>query len=254
MESVVGVFPFRTEAESAAAALVGAGVDSRQINVLSPGAPSSDLAAVRTDEGEPPGMGAALGGAVGAAIGVGTVPLIGPVVASLLPGVGPVVAIGAAAAALIGATAGGVAVGRTLEHNLQNGLPKDELFFYEDALRQGRTVLIALARDEEQAGQARSVLEQAGAEDLDAARDRWWLGLTDADEARYDLPDRDSAVAESQFRRGFEAALHPDRRGRALAEVAPSLEHETDVDIDSYAFRFGYERGQSYYRRWRRDS
>jgi hypothetical protein len=47
-----------------------------------------------------------------------------------------------------GAVAGG-AVGKFLESSLTQGLPKDEIFFYEDALRQGRSVLVGLAEDDD---------------------------------------------------------------------------------------------------------
>ncbi len=56
------------------------------------------------------------------------------------------------------------------ENARSDGLPKDELVVYEDTLRQGRTVLIALTEDATQAEAARG---QAGAESLDAARDTW---------------------------------------------------------------------------------
>jgi len=59
------------------------------------------------------------------------------------------------------------------ENALSDGLPKDEFVVYEDALRQGRTVLIALTEDATQAEAARAALGQAGAESLDAARDTW---------------------------------------------------------------------------------
>ncbi len=46
----------------------------------------------------------------------------------------------AAAGATVGATAGGKA-----EKSSYEGLPEDEIFVYEDALRKGRSVVIALA-------------------------------------------------------------------------------------------------------------
>jgi len=247
MESVVGVFPLRTEAERAATELAAAGMAKENISVLTPEASERELAGVPTEDAEPPGVGSAIGAAVGAAVGLSGASLVGPVASVLVPGVGPVLVIGAAALALVGATAGGALAGRALEHSLQDGLPKDELFFYEEALRQDRSVLIASARDGEEAELARGVLERAGAEDLDAARGRWWLGLGDAQEAQYDLPSHDVAVAEALFRRGFEAALRSENRGRALDEVAGCLE---DEETGTYAFRFGYERGQAYYRKW----
>src|SRR5437867_13198078 len=74
---------------------------------------------------------------------------------------------------------------------LGEGLPKDELFVYEDALRQRRTVLIALAHNERQAAEARTVLAESGAESVDAAREKWWLGLRDAEAEIYAVQGRD---------------------------------------------------------------
>ena len=62
-----------------------------------------------------------------------------------------------------GAVAGAVA-GGALEDTLANGLPKDEFYVYKDALRRGRTVLMALVEDADQATAARAALAQAGAE------------------------------------------------------------------------------------------
>jgi outer membrane lipoprotein SlyB len=64
-------------------------------------------------------------------------------------------------AALVGAT--GAVVGTAMEHAMANGLPKDEWLVYEDALRRGKTVLIALPNDEAQAAAAREVLGDGGA-------------------------------------------------------------------------------------------
>ena len=36
-----------------------------------------------------------------------------------------------------------------MENQLSSGIPKDEVFFYEDALRQGRTVVIGTSTDDE---------------------------------------------------------------------------------------------------------
>jgi len=42
-----------------------------------------------------------------------------------------------------GGAIGGAALGDALDEGMTEGLPKDELFIYEDALRQGRSVVIA---------------------------------------------------------------------------------------------------------------
>jgi hypothetical protein len=106
------------------------------------------------------------------------------VVSALVPGIGTVTAIGLAALGIIGFVGGalaGAAAGGALENVMSDGLPKDEIFVYQDALRKGRTVLIVLTEDEEQAGMVRGELTQAGAESLDAAREDWWVGLRDAE-------------------------------------------------------------------------
>jgi hypothetical protein len=104
-----------------------------------------------------------------------------------LPGVGPVLVLGTVATALaaLAGTLGGIEVGSVVENALTTGVPKDEMFVYEDALRKGRTVLIVLADDHAQAAQAHRLLQQAGAESIDAARDQWWLGLRSAEQAVY---------------------------------------------------------------------
>ena len=91
----------------------------------------------------------------------------------------------ATALAALAGRLGGIEVGSVVEHALTTGVPKDEMFVYEDALRKGRTVLIVLAEDYAQAQQAHRLLQQAGAESIDAARDRWWIGLRSAEQAVY---------------------------------------------------------------------
>ena len=101
------------------------------------------------------------------------------VLSAIIPGIGPVMAGGLGALSLVGAVGGGLAgpqAGGALEHAMADGVPKDELFLYEDALRQGRTVLIVLTEEVAQAEAARTTCAQAGAESLDAARDTWWVG------------------------------------------------------------------------------
>jgi hypothetical protein len=122
------------------------------------------------------------------------------------------------------------------------------LFVYEDALRRGRTVILVEAEDEERADAARGVLSQAGAESLDAAREEWWVGLRDAEEAEYDVEGSDFGADEPTYRRGFEAALHPASRGRSFEEDAERLRECFGEQCDAGAFRRGYERGQRYHR------
>src|SRR5262249_48525138 len=167
-----------------------------------------------------------IGGVVGAATGLSWGGMTAPAVASIfMPGVGPVIALGFVFTALSGivGAAVGAAAGGALEQSLDTGLPQDELFVYEEALRQGRIVVIVLAEDETRAEMARDVLARAGAESLDAAREQWWVGLRDAEEAAYDAPDGEFARIESTYRTGFEAALRPQLRGRSYEEAGDYL-------------------------------
>lgn len=172
------------------------------------------------------------------------------VLSILIPGIGPIMAIGLAALGFVGLVGGafaGVAVGGALENAMSDGLPKDELYVYEDALRQGRTVLIVLTEDTTQAEAARVALAQAGAESLDAARDAWWVGLRDAEAATHTAQNWDFTKDEAVYRRGFEAALRADLAGKSYTDVVGYLQaHYADV-YNHEAFHRGYERGRAYY-------
>ena len=243
MQTVAGVFTRRADAERAASGLEAIGIRRDRITLL---APSADAHQVPTDEGERPGMGAALGAVVGGATGAAVGFPLGAAVTLLVPGVGAVIASGLIGAVLFGA--GGAAVGATLEESLVTGLPHDELFVYEDALRHGRSVVVALVEDEDLAETARRTLAGAGAETIDAARERWWLGLRSAEQERYAEGAAAFEHDEALFRRGFEAALGADGRGRSWAEAVPALRARYGVDVDAAAFRHGWERGQAHHR------
>lgn len=252
MEIVTGIFQSRADAEGAIQSLQALGVPRGRIGLLTPGeTPRQVAASVRTSETEGPGMGAALGGTVGGAMGVAGGASVGAALASVLvPGVGPVIAGGLIGAALLG-TGGaltGVAAGEALEEGLADGLPHDELYLYEDALRNGRSVIIAFAEDEESATAARNAMQRNNAESIDAARENWWLGLRDAEAAHYTAKGRDFAGDEVSYRHGFEAALHPNRRGKSYEQTAPAL-RECYNDCEDEAFRHGYERGQTHQRK-----
>ena len=147
MKTTVGIFERRDDAARAAEQLRSLGIPDNNIDLLTPDASEQRREAVATTETEQPGMGKALGGVVGGAIGAASGMSLGAAAASLfIPGVGPIIATGIIGAALFGAggAIGGAAAGKALEEGMSDGLPKDEMFVYEDALRRGRTVVIAL--------------------------------------------------------------------------------------------------------------
>src|SRR5688572_8514236 len=168
MESVAGVFDSRADAERAVEGFRSAGFAIDRIAFLTPGTSDDAVeAAIPTSETEQPGMGTAMGGTVGGAMGVAGGASLGAAAASLLiPGVGPVIAGGIIGAALLGlgGAATGAAAGAALEKGMADGIPHDELYVYEDALRKGRSVVIAFVDDSESAESGYNVMAQAGAE------------------------------------------------------------------------------------------
>src|SRR5690348_4939810 len=180
MPAVVGVFKSRSDAERGVAKLREIGIPSDRINLLTPQATEKEIAAIPTSQGEQPGMVKALGALTGGALGAG----IGEMVATMiLPGVGFVLALGLAGGALLGAIGGGTVAGAA-EDKFFAALPEEELFVYEDALRGGRSLVIARV-DDEMAEAARGAFDDAGAESVDRAREMWWIGLRDVEREHY---------------------------------------------------------------------
>jgi hypothetical protein len=222
MKAIAAIFRSRADAERAAQRLIDLGCAPARVSVLSPGANPRD--AVPTDEGEAPGTGTAIGAVAGGATGAAIGMPFGAAASLVVPGVGPVIALGLIGAALF--SAGGAAIGSALETNLSQGVPRDDLFIYEDALRRGRSVVVALTDDDSVAERAREALTDAGGVDVARARDEWWAGLRE-DERGLFTPEEESA-----YRAGFEASLTSDAR-----------EPASDVPA---AYRRGWERGRLY--------
>jgi len=250
MEAVSGVFGSRQAAENAIDQLRKAGIPNNRIGLVTPGSDTGEIeAGLPVTDTERPGMGRAMGAAVGGAMGAAGGATLGLAVATLaVPGIGPVLAFGMVGAALlgvVGATAGS-AVGDTIENELGDGVPHEDVYLYEDALRHGRSVVVAYTENDDQSERAEDVIAGAGAMDLDELRENWWNELRDGERSHYHRDGRDFDQDEDSYRRGFQAAQHPRRRGKAYTEVEPDLRtaHEGS-ELDS-AFRAGYERGQAH--------
>jgi hypothetical protein len=266
MTSVTGVFRTEADARRALLQIQSTGLPEDWITLLTPGSikggqgllEPAKVTPIETESApvvaaEQPGMGKAVGALVGAAGGMSAGPLI---IAALVPGVGPITAIGLLGGAILaaaGATVGAVAGGK-LENAMTDGLPEDELFVYEDALRKGRNVVIALANDEDAAARLRELLKVEGAETVDAARDQWWIGLRDAEKEHYSSFSRNLSENEKFYRMGFESALHARTRckeydqvmGEMTAQIEDLERQHPGAEV-SEAYQRGYERGRDYY-------
>ena len=106
--------------------------------------------------------------------------------------------------------------------------------------------MIAFADDAQVAESARAALYRAGAESVDAAREEWWLGLRDVEGEHYTNAGGDFRLDEAKYRLGFEAALHPDCRGKACGDMMTDLTKKYGAESATPAFREGYGRGQHY--------
>ena len=252
MVTVTGIFNTRAGGERATTELKAAGVSPEEISLLTPQASEEERASVPVADTEQPGMGRAMGGVVGGAVGAATGLSLSAAAASIfIPAVGPVLAIGFLGAALFGAggAVGGAIAGEALEQGMDEGLPVDEMFVYEDALRQGRSVVVVLAKDSLRADIAREVMRQTGSESIDSARENWWVGLRDAEEERYSAEGEDFGPVERNYQKGFEAALSPRMRGKTYDEAINYLSANYPKTYSDDSFRRGYQRGQNYYQR-----
>jgi hypothetical protein len=238
MQTVVGVVRHHSETERIVEALRDIEVADRHISVLSPTASEAALRGVPTTEAEQLGIGRTIGSVVGGAAGTAG----GLAVASVaLPGVGPVIAAGAIALGVLGAVAGG-AVGDQLDDTLSHGIPTDELYVYRDALQEGRSIVIVTAEDEAQATQVRDMFADLGAESVDAARELWWIGLRDAEEAEYTRQGGDFRADETPYRLGFDAAARLRDSLPPYDEARAVLRERYGPIAEECAFRVGYER------------
>jgi hypothetical protein len=255
MEAVTGVFTTRAAAEAALQQIHKAGISSHKTTLLTPGSANEIAKEVRTvpiDAAEQPGMGKAFGALLGAGVGFTG----GSVLMALVPGVGAVTALGLLGAGILGAAGAtvGAAAGSKAERASYEGLPEDEIFVYEDALRKGRSVVVALADDESTASRVRDVLKQENAESIDAARDQWWIGLRPGEQARYSTSGRSFSSDEHFFRLGFQAAMHARTRCMEFDQVSAEMDAALEDVKSKYPgadveqpFLQGYRRGREHY-------
>ena len=255
MQAVTGVFASHDKADHAIRTLLSNGVPADKITFLTPGHHHALAEPVPADAGEQLGMGKAIGAIIGAAGGITGGSLLA---AAIMPGVGPVTAVGLLGAAILGVAGAGVGAeaGGSLENSLTEGLPEDEIFVYEDALRKGRSVVIALPDNADAAEPLRTLMKSEGAESVDAARHQWWIGLRSAEREHYAAAGRDFDGHEIFYRRGFEDALHARHRCKEFDQVSAEMESNLedlqkqypDMDV-SEAYASGFRRGREYYQR-----
>jgi anti-sigma B factor antagonist len=159
VETAIGVFSSRNQAEEAVKELRQRGVPEQSIIYLTRS--ESEAKTIAKE------MGAYVGGFVGGAAGMSA----GVVAATLLlPGIGPVFALGFGAAALLGlAGAGtGAAVGTAASHDTEAPQPtpdekcSEDAAFFREVLKEGRSLIVVRTESQEIATSACSILDRLG--------------------------------------------------------------------------------------------
>ncbi|HEY0701212.1 MAG TPA: STAS domain-containing protein [Candidatus Acidoferrales bacterium] len=161
METVMGVFTSRDQAEQALKHLAEKGIPEREIVFLSRS--ESEAVAVGKD------IGATAGGLAGGAVGLGT----GMVVASLalIPGLGQVFAVGVGAAAVLGylGKRGGEKLGHEIGKKSEgihavssDALAQEDAETFLEVLREGRSLVVVRTDSAERAKAAAAVLDAGG--------------------------------------------------------------------------------------------
>lgn len=255
MEAVSGVFRTQSDAQRAVDTARQSGVPTSRITLLTPGSEDhikKEAETIPVDAAEQPGMGKAMGALAGGGVGITG----GSLLIALVPGLGPISALGLLGAAILGAAgaAVGAKVGGDLEESTSEGLPEDEIFVYEDALRKGRSVVIGMTENEDAAASLRELLKTEGAESIDAAREQWWIGLRGAEAVHYTKSGGNFSEDEKFYRLGFEAALHSRMRCMEFDQVSAAMDAALNDVQQQYPgakveepFTRGYQRGREYY-------
>jgi hypothetical protein len=229
MGTVSGMFASQEDAKEAIRALEARGFDDAQISHLWPG----DAHFGTPVKGKT--MGAAVGGVLGAGLST-----------FLIPGLGPIAGAGLVASSLAGIGLG-AAAGAAVDRRTA-GIPNEDLFFFEEALRGGGAIVFVEARDPDQETQARNLLEHSGARTSETTRREWWQTVRGGERTYAHSRGYDFDRNEPDYRAGFEAALHPATRGRSLEECVVYVETCYPEPCRTEVFRIGFDRGQEYLR------
>ena len=159
MQTVVGLFESRTEAETAIQRLRDAGISNESIGIAARDTAVSGSLTDATGSTDLSSEGATAGVVSGAGVGV----LVGLALVGtnfILPGLGPVLIGGPIAAALTGAGIG-AASGGLIGGLVGVGIPEDEATHYHTGLEAGHIVVSANVPDP-QAAIVRKVFDEEG--------------------------------------------------------------------------------------------
>lgn len=248
METIVGIFPTREAAMAATQELRSAGIAEEQLTLMEPQSSLAETSSIPPPRPEAPGAcGANAENVQGAILGFAGGILGSTILMLALPGIGPIAAVGALGlSGAMGSLAGGV-FGEAARESTTIELKPQEFFAYENALQQGRHLLIVRHNGESTVQTIAHLLARNGAEGFDSARERWWRNVrTGESEAFVGSPEEFTGV-ERRYRDGFEAALAAYGKKSTDSEAETSAQTAGSAIPNDDAFERGYERGRQYY-------
>jgi hypothetical protein len=174
MRTVAGIFDGPAETQRALDDLRAAGFEPRAVSVIANDPERAHQLAneakneVAVGVAAGAGIGALLGGAAGWLVGAGAlaIPGLGPLVAA-----GPIAAaLGAAGTTAVAGVAGGWVTGGLIGALTGWGFSEAEARTYEDRVRDGAFLLAVELPDDQDAGRAEDILDQAGGEHVITGR------------------------------------------------------------------------------------
>lgn len=246
MKPLVGIFHSAMAANGASKALQAAGIPVGHLMLLTPETGSTVLHTVSSEH--PAGAcnlkaGHVLGAATGFAGGL----LGSAAVMLVVSGVGPILAVGTLVASVLVGVTVGATVGGLVQDTFTMALAQEDVFVYEEALRQRCSLLLVKPVNEEQQDMVRVLFARLGIEDVNELREHWWRHQRQQEAATYHGTGADFAAHEVSYRRGFEAALDVRTRGKSYSEAAHVLAQRDPAMYQDEVFRYGFGRGQAYY-------
>lgn len=246
MNILVGIFHSAMAANGASKALHAMGITEGHLMLLTP---ETGSAALHTVSPEHPAGACDVkaGHVMGAATGFAGGLLSSAIVMFMVPGVGPILAIGTlVAGAVVGATVGAT-VGGVVQKTFTMTLAPEEVFVYEEALRQGCTLLLVKPVNDVQRADVLALFTRLKTENVQELREQWWRQQRQQEATVYHGTTAEFAAHEVSYRRGFEAALDVRARGKSYSEAAHVLAQRDPAMYQDQIFRDGFASGQAYH-------
>lgn len=248
METTIGVFATRLEAEAAAQELRSIGIGEEHLTLMEPRSSLAQTSSVNPPQPEAPGAcGANQENVQGAILGFAGGLLGSTILVLALPGIGAIAAVGALGlSSAMGSIAGGV-IGQAAHEATVTEITPQEFLTYESALQQGKYLLIVPHNGESSKHTITRLLERHGAEDFDRACDQWWANIRAQEVTEFAGSPEEFASVERTYRKGFESALVAYGRSSTCSDATSATNTQSNALLQEDVYKRGYARGRQYY-------